>query len=152
MRIFNPYVGVVTQLNIPKLLNMTKVGFVAGAFDFLHAGHLHLFRECKKHCNQLVVGLHVDPSIQNKDKHKPVETLLERQLRLWGCRYVNRVVVYQKENELTLMKEVFDIDVRFLGSDYKNGSKQITDMGIPIIYIDSLDIHTSGLRERIKES
>ena len=129
-----------------------KTGFVAGSWDLLHAGHIHLLRECKNRCDKLVVGLQVDPSLQRVEKNKPIETLLERQLRLLGCRYVDQVVVYQKENELTLMKEIFRLDVRFLGSDYKDGSKPVTDMGIPIIYIDSLDIHTTGLRERIKEA
>lgn len=130
--------------------NNLKVGFVCGAFDILHAGHIHLLKECRKYCDKLVVGLNVDPSIENKEKSKPVETLLERQIRLWGCRYVDQVVVYQKESELALMKDVFDIDVRFLGSDYAGGDKKITDMGIPIEYINSVDIHTTGLRERIK--
>jgi len=77
-----------------------KTGFVAGSWDLLHAGHIHLLRECKNRCDKLVVGLQVDPSLQRVEKNKPIETLLERQLRLWGCRYVDQVVVYQKENEL----------------------------------------------------
>lgn len=127
-----------------------KVGIVVGAFDLLHAGHVHLLKQCSKRCDKLIIGLHVDPSIERKDKNKPIETILERQIKLWGCRYVDQVVVYQKENELTLLPQIFDIDIRFLGSDYKDGKKPITDMGIPIIYIDSLDIHTSSLRERVK--
>ncbi|MCR4324165.1 MAG: adenylyltransferase/cytidyltransferase family protein [Candidatus Curtissbacteria bacterium] len=127
-------------------------GFVCGSFDLLHAGHIHLLRECKKYCDELIVGLHVDPSYQKPYKNKPIETILERQLKLWGCRYVDRVIVYEKENELPFLAQIFNIDIRFLGSDYKNGDKKITDMGIPIIYIDSLDIHTSGLRERVKEA
>lgn len=129
-----------------------KVGFVCGAFDLLHAGHVHLLRKCKERCDHLIVGLHVNPNVERKDKNRPLETLLERQVKLSGCQYVDKIVVYQNENELTLMKELFDIDVRFLGTDYKDTNKPITDMDIPIVYIESLDIHTTGLRERVKEA
>ena len=129
-----------------------RKGFVCGAFDLLHAGHIHLLKECKKRCDYLIVGLHVDPSFQKEDKNRPVETILERQIKLRGCKYVDEIIVYQKENELTMMKELFDLNVRFLGSDYKDKTKPVTDMGIPIEYIESLDIHTTGLRERVKEA
>ena len=128
-----------------------KRGFVCGAFDLLHAGHVHILRKCKERCDYLLVGLHVDPSVERKGKNKPVETILERQIKLRACKYVDGVIVYGRENELTIMKELLDLDVRFLGTDYKDSDKPITDMGIPIEYVESVDIHTTGLRKRIKE-
>ncbi len=127
-----------------------RVGFVAGAFDLLHAGHLHLLKQCKKRCDYLIVGLHADPSLESKDKNKPVESILEREIRLKGCKYVDQIIVYETEADLSHFLRYADIDVRFLGSDYKEG-KTITDPDIvPIEYIDSLSIHTTDLRERIK--
>lgn len=130
-----------------------KIGFIAGAFDFLHAGHVHLLKQCKQNCDTLIVGLHIDPSVENSLKNRPVESVLERQIKLNGCRYVDGVVVYEKESDLSMIFNYFKIDVRFLGSDYKNrlgiGAKPITNEdAVPIQYIDSLPIHSSDIRGR----
>lgn len=126
------------------------VGFVAGAFDLLHAGHIHLLKRCKKKCDFLIVGLHADPSIERPEKNVPVETLLERQIKLNACKYVDLTVVYETEDDLRLMFQYFTIDVRFLGTDYLTGDKEITGPDdVKIVYIESLPIHTSDIRKRI---
>ncbi len=128
-----------------------KVGFVAGAFDLLHAGHVHLLRECKKRCDELIVGLHVDPSVERTEKNKPVESVVERQIKLIECASVDNVWIYETEEELALLLDFLKPDVRFLGSDYLSKKKNITVKSlIPIEYIKSIDIHTSDIRERIK--
>jgi len=126
------------------------IGIVFGSWDLLHAGHIHLLKQCKERCDYLIVGLHVDPSIERPEKNKPVESVLERQIKLEGCKFVDRIITYQTEADLTLIFKYFNIDVRFLGSDYKNSNKHITHTGVPIEYIDSLPIHSSDLREGIK--
>ena len=127
-----------------------KTGIVVGTWDLLHAGHMHLLKECKKQCEYLIVGLQVDPSIERKDKNKPVESVLEREIQLFGCKYINSVIVYEKESDLPIIFQYFKPDVRFLGSDYLGGNKPITDiMAVPIEYIESLPIHTSDLRKRL---
>ena len=128
-----------------------RVGIVVGAWDLLHAGHIHLLKQCKKRCDYLIVGLHADPSVERTHKNKPIESLLERQIKLNACKYVDFTVVYEKEEDLSLIFKYFKINVRFLGSDYKDGTKPVTDPDIlPIEYIDSLPIHTTEIRGRIK--
>src|SRR3990167_3972639 len=80
-----------------------KIGFVAGAFDLLHPGHIQLLRDCKDMCEYLVVGLHVDPSTERKEKNKPVQTVYERFEQLKACKYVDQVVPYETENDLLNM-------------------------------------------------
>lgn len=127
-----------------------KIGFVCGAFDLLHAGHIHLLKQCKLRCDYLLVGLHVDPSIERPEKNEPLESVLEREIKLNACKYVDDVIIYEKEEDLSLIFKYFKIDVRFLGIDYKNTYKPITDeAAIPIEYIDSLPIHTSDLRSKL---
>ena|SRR3990167_1699724 len=130
-----------------------KIGFVAGAFDLLHAGHIHLFKEAKKYCDQLVVGLHIDPSIERKYKNKPIESLLERGIKLRSCIYVDQIVPYETEADLEQIFNHWNINIRFIGSDYIDGDKPITDPdSVEIHYIKSLSIHTSDIRERIRKS
>jgi glycerol-3-phosphate cytidylyltransferase len=125
-------------------------GFVAGAFDLLHAGHIHLLKEAKQYCDYLVVGLHADPSIERPEKNKPVESILERMIKLRGCEYVNDIFVYETEQDLSNLIKYLNPDVRFLGSDYVDGNLEITDpTAVEIKYIDSLPIHTSQIRKRL---
>lgn len=129
-----------------------KIGIVTGAFDLLHAGHIHLFKEAKKYCDHLIVALHVDPSIQRDTKNKPVESVLERQIKLDGCEEVGHTVVYEKEEDLPIIFKYYDINIRFLGSDYlpENGTQKpisYEDL-LPIKYLDSLPMHTSEIREK----
>lgn len=127
-----------------------KKGIIVGTWDLLHVGHIHLLRECRKRCDNLLVGLHVDPSIERPSKNKPIESVLERQIKLIGCRYVDGIIVYEEEFDLPVIFQYFKPDVRFLGSDYKDGNKPITDIKtVPIEYIDSLPIHTTDIRKRL---
>ena len=130
-----------------------RVGFVCGSFDLLHAGHIHLLKQCKKNCDYLIVGLHVDPHLERESKNKPVESLLEREIKLNACRYVDFTVIYETEADLSIIFRYFKIDVRFLGSDYVDNLKSITfKEAIPIKYINSLPIHTSDIRRRINDN
>lgn len=131
-----------------------KIGIIFGAFDLLHAGHVHLLCQCKMRCDKLVVGLHVDPSIERSNKNKPLETVLERQMKLRSNKNVDDIFVYETEEDLRLLLMTKKFHVRFLGTDYAqvnhNNPPKITEENlIPIEYIDSLPIHTSDLRERI---
>lgn len=127
-----------------------KIGIVFGAFDLLHAGHIHLLKKARERCDQLIVGIHVDPSIERPEKNKPIESLFERTIKLKGCIYVDQIFGYEREEEIAIALKYFDVGVRFLGSDYEDGSKEITDRDAVLIeYIDSLPIHTSDIRKRI---
>lgn len=130
-----------------------KTGIIVGSFDLLHVGHIYLFKQAKSKCDFLIVGLHVDPSIERPEKNRPIESLIERQIKLKTNKYVDAVVVYEREGDLSIIFDYFKPDVRFLGSDYKDGDKKISypDM-IPTEFLDSLPIHTSGIRERVKEA
>jgi len=126
-----------------------KTGIVTGAFDILHIGHINLLKKAKKKCDYLIVGLHVDPSVERSEKNKPIESLLERQIKLYACKYVDEIAVYETEADLSIIFKYFKIDVRFLGTDTQDG-RTITDEGaIPIVYIDSINIHTTDIRRRI---
>ena len=55
-----------------------KVGFTCSTFDLLHAGHVQMLRDAKSVCDYLIVGLQTDPTIDRKEKNKPVQEYEER--------------------------------------------------------------------------
>jgi len=130
-----------------------KRGFVCGAWDLLHAGHILLLRECAKNCDFLIVGLHVDPSIERKDKTKPIQSIYERMIQLRGCEYVGLVVVYETEEELETILKSSHLDIRFLGSDYTGKPKTITaEDSVPMKIINRCHKYSSTeLKERLKK-
>ncbi len=131
-----------------------KVGFACGVFDLFHAGHVLMLKECKEHCDYLIVALntaeHIDPAI-NPGKKPPIFSLEERKLIMESCRYVDEVLVYSSEDELLGILKSGRINIRFLGEDYKG--KPITggDLNMEIHYTDrSHGLSTSGYKERLK--
>lgn len=133
-----------------------KHGFTAGAFDVLHGGHVLMLRECKKHCDHLLVGLHIDPSKERANKHKPIQSVLERYIQLRGCEYVDAIIPYETERDLEIMLANFDIDVRFVGVDHKGPDAFMTGedickgRNIDIIYIRrDHDYSSTELRRKL---
>lgn len=94
-------------------------GFTCGAFDLLHAGHILMLEECSKHCDYLIVGLQIDPSFDRKDKNKPIQSIVERQIQLKAVKWVDEIVMYQSESELELLCNILDFNVRFVGKEYR---------------------------------
>jgi glycerol-3-phosphate cytidylyltransferase len=125
------------------------VGFVCSAFDLLHAGHIMMLRAAKERCNYLIAGLHIDPSIENSQKNKPLQSIVERYVQLAAVKYVNKIIPYQTERDLIDIMHLFKIDVRFLGEEYRE--KEITGKEIvKICYLPrNHRFSTSELRCRI---
>lgn len=97
------------------------IGFTCSAFDLLHPGHIAMLRECKEHCDWLIVGLHVDPTVERvKAKQKPVQSVYERYVQLSGCKYVDEIIPYEKEEDLINLLAIEPIDIRFVGEEYKD--------------------------------
>ena len=97
-----------------------KVGFVASCFDLLHAGHCLMLKDAKSKCDYLVAALQTDPTIDRpKTKNKPILTLEERRILLESNKYVDEIIEYSTEKELTEILEKLVPDVRILGSDYR---------------------------------
>ncbi|MDE0742976.1 MAG: adenylyltransferase/cytidyltransferase family protein [Woeseiaceae bacterium] len=113
-----------------------KVGMVAGNFDIIHMGYIHMFNECSKNCDHLVVFLHDDPSIERNNKLKPIHTINERTIMLSSFSQIDEIVPYSSETDLYKLISSRKIDVRFLGNDYKGKDFTGKDLNIPIHYLD----------------
>ena len=131
-----------------------KRGFIAGAFDLLHSGHLYTFRTAHKHCDILIVGLQVDPSKGRPGKNKPVQSVFERYNQLQACKYVDGIIPYETETDLHNLLVIGNFDVRFLGEEYKAREGNESDITgehlVPITYIPRFHTYSSSeLRRRI---
>ena len=129
------------------------VGVIAGNFDVIHPGYVYMFDECKKHCDILLLLLHDDPSIERPEKIKPILDLNERNMILSSLKQIDRIITYQIESDLYDILKAEQIDIRFLGDDYKNKAFTGDDLGIPIHYLDrSHGWSTTKFKKMIAES
>ena len=129
------------------------VGVIAGNFDVIHPGYIYMFDECKKHCDILLLLLHDDPSIERPEKIKPILDLNEREMILSSLKQIDRIITYQIESDLYDILKTEQIDVRFLGDDYKDKAFTGDDLGIPIHYLDrSHGWSTTKFKKMIAES
>jgi glycerol-3-phosphate cytidylyltransferase len=135
-----------------------KIGITFSTFDLMHAGHIAMLAEAKNHCDYLIAGLQTDPTIDRPDtKNKPVQSIVERQIQLAACRYVDEVVVYQTEQDLIDLLLILPIDVRVLGVEYEDkeytGKREGYQRNIePIFNGRDHSFSSSSLRKRVAEA
>lgn len=130
------------------------VGFTCGAFDLTHAGHYIMFKEVRKQCDYLIVGLQLDPSVDRSDKHKPIQPFKERKIQLEACRYIDKIVTYKTEKGLYKLLKKLNPDVRFIGIDWKNKPNYSRDRlpNMKVVYNSRDHVYsTSKLRKRVLE-
>lgn len=109
-------------------------GIVSGAFDVIHPGYIRMFSDAKFHCNHLTIALHEDPSFERSHKLSPIQTVQERIEILRSIKYIDDVIVYKEEQQF--LDYLDNYDIRFLGTDYEDGSYTGKDKDIKIIFID----------------
>ena len=134
-----------------------KVGFTCSTFDLLHAGHVSMLREAKSQCDYLICGLQVDPTIDRKEKNAPIQNIVERQVQLNAIKYVDEVIIYCTESDLCDIINMYPIDVRILGEEYRSkdftGKDECRNRGIKL-YFNKRDhrFSTSDLRKRVSNA
>ena len=132
-----------------------KVGFTASTFDLLHAGHVAMLREAKSVCDYLICGLQLDPTSDRPKKNQPVQSIVERQAQLAAIKYVDEVIIYCTESDLCDIINMYPIDVRILGEEYRDkdftGKDECRKRGIQL-YFNKRDhrFSSSDLRKRVQ--
>jgi glycerol-3-phosphate cytidylyltransferase len=135
-----------------------KIGITFSTFDMLHAGHIAMLAEAKNHCDYLICGLQTDPTIDRPDtKNAPVQSIVERQIQLAACRYVDEVVVYQTEQDLVDLLLILPLDIRVLGVEYQDkeftGREECYMRNIECIFNGrDHSFSSSSLRKRVVEA
>lgn len=95
---------------------MSKI-LTFGVYDYLHLGHLRLFKQCKQHADYLIVAVQDgDYILKFKPDAQVLYSTAERVEMLEALRIVDKVVVYDTVGVSALEK--IDFDILALGEDH----------------------------------
>jgi glycerol-3-phosphate cytidylyltransferase len=134
------------------------VGYVPGAFDMFHIGHLNILRRARDHCDYLIVGVVTDEVLfAAKGKH-PVVPHAERLEIVAHIQGVDEVVT-DVSSDKVVMWQLLRFDVIFKGDDWKGTPKGdrlesgLGAVGVKVVYFP-YTVHTSStmLRRLISET
>jgi len=133
-----------------------NIGFTCSTFDLLHAGHVVMLEEAKRHCDYLIVGLQVDPTMDRPSKNAPIQSIVERQIQLSAIKYVDEVVCYTTEADLEDLLLTLPINVRIIGDEYKTkpftGKAICKERNIKMVYNGrDHSFSSTSLRKRVYE-
>jgi len=94
---------------------------VNGSFDIVHIGHIRLLQHAKSFPNAYVyVLIDSDRRIKElKGKDRPINTEYERTSLLAALKSVDRVDVFDTDEELVNLIRDYKPDIMIKGSDYK---------------------------------
>jgi len=137
--------------SLRMLFSNKKIGVTFSCFDLLHSGHILMLKDSKNKCDLLVVGLQTDPTIDRANKNKPILSLEERLISLQSIKYIDYIIIYEKESEVLQILDLLNPNIRILGNDYLGKNFTGKDKDIEIYYHDRF-IHTystSNLRKRV---
>ena len=129
-------------------------GIIAGNFDVIHPGYIDMFNEMDSLCDEVIVLLQTDPSIERPNKLKPILSVEDRIKILSSLKQISSIQIYTYESELYELIKTIKPSVRFLGDDYI-GRTDFTgyDLDIPIHYLNrSHGWSTTKFKKLISES
>jgi len=115
-----------------------------------------MLRDAKEHCDYLICGLQIDPTIDRSEKNAPIQTVVERYTQLQAVKYVDEIIPYATESDLKDILEMYYINVRVLGEEYRNkeftGKDICSRRGIQLFF-NNRDhrFSSSGLRQRVSD-
>lgn len=123
---------------------MKKI-LVNGTFDILHLGHLRLLSYAKGFPDSFVyVLIDSDKRVKElKGTNRPINTEYERSTLLFSLKYVDRVDIFDTDNELIDLIKSYAPDIMIKGSDYKNKHVIGADHCKEIIFYDRLEKYSS---------
>lgn len=129
-------------------IRRTRVGYVPGAWDMFHIGHLRIIERARQHCDQLVVGVVVDDALFEAKGKRPIVPFAERLEVVRSIDLVDDVVADRSSNKLDAWQRV-GFDVLFKGDDWRGTPKgdrleaQMRTVGIVVHYFP-YTAHTSS--------
>ncbi len=98
-----------------------NIGYAFVVGDLLHYGHLHFIKECKKHCDFLIVGVYTD-ELTLSYKRKPIIPFEERIELIQSLKPVDMIVTVHNRSCIPMLKKLIEdgwkIKYLFHGTDW----------------------------------
>lgn len=98
------------------------LGYVPGAWDRFHIGHLNILKRARESCRRLVVGVVTDDALLRAKGRYPMVPLRERMEIVAAMDIVDAVVVDFSTSKLDVWERV-QFDVLFKGDDWRGTPK-----------------------------
>ena len=96
-----------------------EIGYVPGAFDLFHAGHLNLLRNAKSRCEYLIAGVLTDELYEHFKHKKCVIPFEQRYAIVDSCKFVDRTVPVDFANTRKIDAwNLYHFDCHFSGDDH----------------------------------
>lgn len=110
---------------------------VNGTFDIVHRGHIELLNYAKSTGNYLLVCIDTDRRVKKlKGKTRPINNQNDRKFLLENLKSVDRVELFDSEEELENILKAFEPDIMVKGSDYRDKPIVGSQYCKEIIFID----------------
>lgn len=128
------------------------IGYVPGAFDLFHIGHLNALRYAREHCDVLVAGVVSDEVCRQTKGISPTIPTHERAEILAAIGIVDQVHVETTADRSDALREV-GFDVIFKGDDWRGTTKGaaleelMAPHGVEVRYFP-YTMHTSSTKLR----
>lgn len=127
---------------------MTVLGYVPGAYDMFHIGHLNILRRAAAGCDRLIAGVVTDEVLERAKGKPPIVPHAERMDIVAGIGCVDEVVTDVSSDKL-VMWERLRFDVIFKGDDWQGTPKgdrlerDLGAVGVRVVYFP-YTAHTSS--------
>ena len=128
------------------------VGYVPGAWDMFHIGHLNILKRAREHCDWLVAGVVTDEALFDMKNKYPIVPFDERLEIVAAIGIVDDAVDDHSSNKLQVWERVH-FDVLFKGDDWRGTAKgkrlerDLATVGARVQYFP-YTLHTSSTELR----
>jgi D-beta-D-heptose 7-phosphate kinase/D-beta-D-heptose 1-phosphate adenosyltransferase len=92
-----------------------------GCYDILHIGHIELFKFAYSIANNLHVAIDSDRRVSaSKGVSRPITQETNRKVMLESIRYVDKVSIFDSDQDLETIIASNNVDYLVIGSEYKD--------------------------------
>lgn len=134
-----------------------SIGYTAGVFDLFHVGHLNILQKAKEYCDFLIVAISTDELVLQAKHKKPQIPFADRSKIVESIKYVDMVVPQTDYEDKITPALKYNIDVMFVGSDWKGTDKwkkievELKKHKIDLVFLPHTDgISTTIITKRIQ--
>ena len=128
-------------------------GYVPGAWDMFHIGHLNILRHAKANCDFLIAGVVTDEMLVLTKGMPPVVPFAERLEIVRHISFVDDVHAENVPDKLDTWREV-GFDLYFKGDDWRGTERgrrlesRFAEVGVEVVYFP-YTVHTSSTAIRL---